>query len=285
LKKRDLQSLLEDKLKPKELKLVYKSYDVVGDIAIIRVQEKIKHHSIVIAEAVMQLHKNVKTVFRQSSAVGGEFRLRTLVYVAGEKRTVTKYMEHGCLFKVDLKKCYFSPRLSRERIRIARLIEPREVVVNMFAGIGSFSIIIAKHSDAKRIYSIDVNPTAVRFMQENVLLNRVFNRVVPLEGDAKTIITEKLQKSADRVLMPLPEKAYEYLDSAIMTLKPKGGWVHYYGFEHARKDENPIDRAKAKVAQKLELMNVNFTVPFSRMVRDTGPRWQQVVLDIQIQEN
>jgi tRNA (guanine37-N1)-methyltransferase len=285
LKKRDLQSLLEDKLKPKELKLVYKSYDVVGDIAIIRVQEKIKHHSIVIAEAVMQLHKNVKTVFRQSSAVGGEFRLRTLVYVAGEKRTVTKYMEHGCLFKVDLKKCYFSPRLSRERIRIARLIEPREVVVNMFAGIGSFSIIIAKYSDAKRIYSIDVNPTAVRFMQENVLLNRVFNRVVPLEGDAKTIITEKLQKSADRVLMPLPEKAYEYLDSAIMTLKPKGGWVHYYGFEHARKDENPIDRAKAKVAQKLELMNVNFTVPFSRMVRDTGPRWQQVVLDIQIQEN
>lgn len=285
MKKRDLQSLLEDKLKPKELKLVYKSYDVVGDIAIIRVQEKIKHHSIVIAEAVMQLHKNVKTVFRQSSAVGGEFRLRTLVYVAGEKRTVTKYMEHGCLFKVDLKKCYFSPRLSRERIRIARLIEPREVVVNMFAGIGSFSIIIAKHSDAKRIYSIDVNPTAVRFMQENVLLNRVFNRVVPLEGDAKTIITEKLQKSADRVLMPLPEKAYEYLDSAIMTLKPKGGWVHYYGFEHARKDENPIDRAKAKVAQKLELMNVNFTVPFSRMVRDTGPRWQQVVLDIQIQEN
>lgn len=85
--------------------------------------------------------------------------------------------------------------------------------------------------------------------------------------------------------MPLPEKAYEYLDSAIMALKPKGGWVHYYDFEHAGKDENPIDRAKAKVAQKLELMNVNFTVPFSRMVRDTGPRWQQVVLDIQIQEN
>ena len=233
----------------------------------------------------MQLHKNVKAVFRQSSAVGGEFRLRTLVYIAGEKRTVTKHMEHGCLFKVDLKKCYFSPRLSRERIRIARLIEPREVVVNMFAGVGSFSIIIAKHSDAKRIYSIDVNPTAVRFMQENVLLNRVFNRVAPLKGDAKTIITEKLQKSADRVLMPLPEKAYEYLDSAIMALKPKGGWVHYYDFEHAGKDENPIDRAKAKVAQKLELMNVNFTVPFSRMVRDTGPRWQQVVLDIQIQEN
>ena len=69
MKKRDLQSLLEDKLKPKELKLVYKSYDVVGDIAIIRVQEKLKHHSMVIAEAVMQLHKNVKAVFRQSSAV------------------------------------------------------------------------------------------------------------------------------------------------------------------------------------------------------------------------
>lgn len=194
-------------------------------------------------------------------------------------------MEHGCLFKVDLKKCYFSPRLSYERIRIARLIKPHEFVVNMFAGVGPFSIIIAKHSDAEKVYSIDVNPTAVRFMQENVLLNHVFNRVVPLKGDAKTIIAEKLQNTADRVLMPLPDKAYEYLDSAIMALKPKGGWVHYYDFEHARKDENPIDKVKAKVSEKLALMNVKFTFPFSRIVRDTGPRWQQVALDIQIRGN
>jgi tRNA (guanine37-N1)-methyltransferase len=274
--------LLKAKLTSEEQSLVYKSYDIVGDIAIIRVPEKLEHQSIIIAEAIMQLHKNVKAVWRQSSAVGGEFRLRKLEHVAGEERTVTTYVEHGCVFKVDLEKCYFSPRLSFERMRIAQMVKPHEVVVNMFAGVGSFSIIIAKHSSAERIYSVDVNPTAFQLMRENALLNRVLNHVIPLFGDAKTIIAERLQKTADRVLMPLPEKAYEYLDFAVMALKPKGGWVHYYDFEHARKDEDPVEKVKAKVSRKLSQMNVNFAIPFGRVVRDTGPRWQQVALDIQI---
>jgi len=269
-------------LQPEELELVYRSYDIVGDIVIIRVPEKLRRHSITIGETIMKLHKNVKAVWRQSSAVGGKFRLRKLEHVTGEKRTITTYVEHACVFSVDLANCYFSPRLSHERMRIARLVQPRETAVNMFAGVGSFSIVIAKHSDAESVYSIDVNPTAVRFMQENVLLNRVLNRVVPLKGDAKTVIKERLQGTADRVLMPLPEKAYEYLDAGVETLKTNGGWIHYYDFEYARKGENPIEKAKAKVFEKLSLMNLDFAIPFGRLVRDTGPRWQQVVLDIQI---
>jgi len=274
--------LLEGKFKPEELELIYKSYDIIGDIAIIRVPKKLEHQSRIIAEAIMQFHKNVKAVWHQVGAVGGEFRLRKLVHVAGEKRTTTAYREYGCIFKVDLEKCYFSPRLSFERMRIAQLVRPNEIAVNMFAGVGSFSIAIAEHSQAEKIYSIDVNPAAFQYMWENVLLNKVLNQVIPLEGDAKTIITEKLRGTADRVLMPLPEKAYEYLDIAVAALKPKGGWVHYYDFEHARKDEDPIEKMKAKVSKKLSLMNATFAIPFSRLVRATGPRWYQVVLDIEI---
>jgi len=167
-------------------------------------------------------------------------------------------------------------------MRIARLVKPGEVVVNMFAGVGSFSIIIAKHSQAGRVYSIDVNPAAFEYMRENVLLNRVVNHVVPLKGDAKTIISERFQNTADRVLMPLPEKAYEYLDYAVAALKPKGGWIHYYDFEHAGIDENRIEKVKAKISRKLSRFNTDFTMPFSRVVRDVGPRWQQVVVDIEI---
>ena len=285
LREHGFSGLLKGKLKPEELVLIYKSYDVVGDISIIRVPEKLKRQSPVIAEAIIQFHKNVKAVWRQVGAVGGEFRLRKLEYVAGEKRTVTIYKEYGCVFRVDLEKCYFSPRLSFERMRIAQLVKPHEIVVNMFAGVGSFSITIAKHSKAAEIYSIDVNQTAFQYMWENVLLNKVLNQVIPLKGDAKTIITEKLRKTADRVLMPLPEKAYEYLDAAVAALKPKGGWVHYYDFEHARKDEDPVEKMKAKVSEKLSMMDVNFTIPSSRLVRDTGPRWHQVVLDIKIKGN
>jgi tRNA (guanine37-N1)-methyltransferase len=282
LTKSDLSALLDAKLRPEELKLVYKSYDIIGDIAVIRVPEKLVHQSTIIAEAILQLHNNVKAVWRQSSAVYGRFRLRKLDHVAGEMRTLTTYKEHGYTFSVDLKNCFFSPRLSHERMRIARLVHEDEVVINMFAGVGSFSIIIAKHSQAKRVYSIDVNPAAVGFMRENILLNRVLNRVVPVEGDSKTIVKERLRKTADRILMPLPEKAFEYLDYGIEALKPEGGWVHYYDFEHARKGESAVGKVEAKVSQKLLLMGVSFSIPFSRIVRDTGPRWQQVVLDVQI---
>ena len=283
MREHGFSALLDDALKPEGLGLIYRSYDIVGDIAVIRVPEKLKRHSAAIAEAIMRFNRHVKAVWRQASAVDGEFRLRNLKHIAGEKRTVTIYREHGCIFKVDLRKCYFSPRLSFERMRIARLVKPREVVINMFAGVGCFSIAIAKHSEAEHIYSIDVNPAAFHYMRENILLNKVLNRVIPLKGDAENIITERLRETADRVLMPLPEKAYEYLEIAVESLKPKGGWIHYYSFEHARKNENPLEKTRTKVAEKLSKMNIEFTIPFSRVVRDTGPNWQQTVLDIQIQ--
>ena len=280
--KEDIRVLLTDKLEPWELKLVYKSYDIVGDIAIIRVPESFEERSKIIAEAVMQTHKRVKTVWRQARPVSGDFRLRGLEFVLGEGKTETLHREHGCVFKVDLEKCYFSPRLSYERMRIARQVQPREVILNMFAGVGCYSIFIAKHSEAEKIFSIDINPVAIHYMQENIKLNKAEERVIPVQGDAKKVIEERLQNVADRVLMPLPERAYEYLDYALLTLKPTGGWIHYYDFEHAKKPEDPIEKVKTRVSEKLKKFNVDFETSFQRIVRGVGPNWFQVVLDIRV---
>jgi tRNA (guanine37-N1)-methyltransferase len=278
----DLKSVLADKLQPRELKLLYKSYDIFGKIAVIRVPDALEHRSRVIAEAIMQTQKRVKTVLRQASPVRGDLRLRKLVWVAGEKKTETVYKEHGCLFKVDLERCYFSPRLSYERMRISQRVQPEDVVVNMFSGVGCYSIIIARRSAAEKIYSIDVSPTAFQYMRENVKLNKVRERVIPIEGDAKKVIEERLQDVADRVLMPLPKRAYEYLDYAVLALKPAGGWIHYYDFEHARKGESPVEKVKAKVVERLRNFNVDFEVSFARIVRTTGPNWYQVALDVDL---
>jgi len=275
-----LKTVLAGKLEPWELKLLYTSYDVVGDIAVIRVPGSLQHRREVIAEAIMQTHKRVKTVLCQTGPISGDFRLRKLELVAGEKKTETVHREYGCVFKVDLEACYFSPRLSYERMRIARLVQPDEVVVNMFAGVGCYSIISVMHSKAQKIFSIDINPVAVQCMQENVRLNKVEERVISVQGDAKRVIEEKLRSVANRVLMPLPERAYEYLDYAVLTLKPVGGWIHYYDFEHAKKSENPIEKIESKVCRRLQEFNVNFEVPFRRIVRGVGPNWFQIVLDI-----
>jgi len=278
--KRTLKTILEDKLTPQELELLYQSYDIVGDIAVIRVSEALKPRIQIIAEAILQSQKHVKTVLHQVSPVAGEYRLRELEWVAGEKKTETVYKEFGCLFKVDLEKCYFSPRLSSERMRIARLVQPGEIIVNMFAGVGSYSIIIAKHSRPEKVYSIDINPTAVQFLKENVRLNRVERQVLPILGDAKETITTKLQHLADRVIMPLPERAYEYLDIAVLTLKPSGGLIHYYDFEHCAKNENVLEKTENKVSERLRTFGVNFEIRSGHIVRTTGPFWYQVALDI-----
>jgi len=281
LKKR-LKNRLSQFVSSEELAYIYNSYDVIGDIAIIRVTEKSRKYSGIIAETIMSVQKNVKTVLAQTSSVCGDFRLRKLDFVAGEDKTATVHKEHGCLFSVDVGKCYFSPRLLYERMRIAKQVVNGEVAVNMFAGVGCFSIVIAKHSKAEKVYSIDVNPVAFQFMQENVRLNKVYRKVIPVKGDAKEVIEKRLRCTVDRVLMPLPEKAFEYLPYAVSALKETGGWINYYDFEYARKNEDPVEKVRVKVVEKLQSLGVTFTIPFDRVVRTTGPNWHQIVLDIKV---
>ena len=152
----------------------------------------------------------------------------------------------------------------------------------MFAGVGCFSIIIAKKVNTARVFSIDINPIAVQYMEENIRINRVYGKVLPLEGDSKAIIQNNLQGVADRVIMPLPEKALEYLPSAISALKPMGGWIHYHCFEHAAKNEDPIKNAKLKLIPQLSRLNVDFEINLLRIIRKVGPNWHQIVADINI---
>jgi len=279
LRKR-LRKILSDFLPFDELVYVTNSYDIVGDIAILRLTGRSRKHGQIIAKAITSIHKSVETVLAQTSPVRGDFRLRKLEYIAGENKTISVHKESECLFSINVEECYFSPRLLYERMRIAKQVEKDDVIVNMFAGVGCFSIIIAKHSNVEKVYSIDINQVAVQNMQENVRLNRMYKKVIPILGDAKDVIEKKLCHVADRVLMPLPRKAFEYLPYALLTLKKAGGWIHYYDFEHAKKNENPIEKVKLKVAEKLACLGVDFEIPFGRVIRTTGPNWHQIVLDI-----
>lgn len=279
-----MKDVLSEELEPKILNDLYKTYDIIGKIAIVRVPKTLEEFSRLIAQAIMNTHREVKSVWRQSSSVSGDYRLRSLKFILGEKTTKTLYKEYGCNYKTDLRKVYFSPRLSYERHRIAKLIQKGEVILNMFAGVGCFSIAIAKYSEPTMVYSIDINPYAHKFQQENIRLNRVDNTVFPIQGDAKKVIDNKLKNHTDRVLMPLPERAYEYLDYALLALKSDGGWIHYYDFEHAKKNENPVKKVEKKVLDKIKILNKKGIVEFGRIVRPIGPRWYQIVLDIFIQK-
>jgi tRNA (guanine37-N1)-methyltransferase len=151
----------------------------------------------------------------------------------------------------------------------------------MFSGVGCFSVLIAKNAAGSKVYSIDINPTSYACMQENVRINKVPN-VIPLFGDAKEIIQTQLKRVADRVLMPLPELALEYMPYALMALKPSGGWIHYFDFKHAAKNEDPIEETHKKVIPRLDELGVKYSFGFARVIRSTGPNWYQTVQDIHV---
>jgi tRNA (guanine37-N1)-methyltransferase len=278
-----LRRLLAGRLQAEELARLTRSYDIVGDIAVIRIHPSLLGQAQMIGNAVMGVHRHVKVVLRQVEGVAGELRLRKLEWVCGENRTETIHREFGCLYKVDLAKVYFSPRLQHERARVAGLIQPGEIVLNMFAGVGCFSIVIARRSEAARVYSVDLNPECVRLMVENVSLNGVEGRVVPIQGDARDVISSGGVSPVDRVLLPLPRKALDYLDSAVNCLKPKG-WVHLYEFTHAGKKEDPVAVIEDRVKFALDDLGVFACSLRGRVVRSVGPNWYQVAVDVQIRK-
>jgi len=275
-----LKEALRGVLAEHEMNEIYSAFDIIGDIVIIKIPDTMIHKKQLIAEAILANVKPIKSVFMQSSAVRGDFRVRDIEYVAGENRTTTIYKEHNCKFKVDVSKVYFSPRLSTERARITAIVNDDEVIVNMFAGICTFSVIIAKNHRCK-VYSLDINPDAYSLCVENVKLNKVDDRVVPMLGDAKEIIEKELKDKADRVLMPLPEKAKEYLDHAIMAVKNKGT-IHYFTHLHADSKKESLNACAEELVNS---MNVRYELLTSRVVREVGPRFYQVVADVRVFKN
>lgn len=259
---------------------IWSRMEVVGDILIIRVPFDVDHVVLKkLAERVLSELPYIKSVWGGFPGVRGEYRLREYVHLAGEMRSETIYKEYGCRFKIDITKVYVSTTLSYEHIRVAKLVEPGEVVTNMFAGAGFFSIIIAKYSKPKLVYSIDINPHAYHYMVENIKLNKVEDKVIPLLGDAASIIMEKLVNTSDRVLMPYPDIALEYLIYAVKALRDRG-FIHIYLHVEAGRDEDPIDKAKdLAVGRLMEIGVSDYMFKYGRIVRPIAPRKYQVVLD------
>ena len=275
-----LRKLALEVLGEEMAKRIWGRMEIVGDILVIRIPFDVEPEALKpLAERVLAELPYVKSVWGGLPGVKGEYRLREFIHLAGEKRSETVYKEYGCLFKVDITRVYLSPSLSYEHYRVAKLVSPGEVVVNMYAGAGLFSIVMAKHAKPRVVYSIDINPDAYRCMVENVRLNKVEGVVVPILGDAARVIEEKLVDTSDRVLMPYPDIALEHLVYAVKALRGKG-WIHIYLHVEAAKGEDPVGNAKRIAGEKLGELGVEtYNFAFGRIVRQIAPRRYQVVLD------
>ncbi len=243
-------------------------FEVVGDVAILDSPDREE------ASAIMAVHKNVKTVISPLTPVEGEYRTRRFQHVAGGKRTVTIHKEHGLRYRIDLENAYFTPRLGTERLRVAKLVSPGDVVFDMFAGVGPFALFIAKRG--AKVVAVDKNPDAVRLMRENATLNRI-DDIEILEGDA-ALMAERYENSADHVIMNLPHTASDFLEHAIRIAR-EGGVVHYYAISP---EEDLYGRDTAFIEEAAKAAGARIKILFRGIVRSYAPHQYNVVIDFEV---
>lgn len=269
-----LKQAMASILTPEEAEALYGAFDQIGTKIILRIPDSLLPKRKLIGEVLLEKVKTAKSIFYQSSPVEGDYRIRRLELLAGEASTETEYKEHGCRFKVDVEKAFFSPRLSTERLRIAELAREGETIINMFGGVGMFSIVAAKKKKC-HVYNIDINPDAARLCSENISINKLKGTVESIEGDASEVIESRLQGSGDRALMLLPERSDEFLQSAIKSLKP-GGTLHYYCHVHSDK-KNQV--GSVATDHFMSVIDGRASVLGAKIVRPVGPRFYQAVVD------
>jgi tRNA (guanine37-N1)-methyltransferase len=279
-KEKTLHQVLENQLPPHLLASLPRALDIIGDIAVIDIPHELKTHEHLIGESLLKTHKNVRTVLAKVGAVTGTYRLRELELIAGEQKTITVHKEHGCQYQVDVATAYFSPRLSHEHNRVASIVQKGETVVDLFAGVGPFSVLIAKKNPDVKVYAVDINPEAVEFLKKNIRLNRVDNLVIPIQGNARQAVENQLLGIADRVIMNLPEKALEFVDAACKAVKPSGGIVHYYAFNRL---PDTLEDAQQRFSETVEKAGRKVEAFLSaKTIRATAPYESQIVLDAKI---
>ena len=251
--KRNLRYYLKGMLSEKELALMPSAFDVVGDIMIFAdFPKELKKKEKDIAKVILENYPHTKVVAKKAKKYSGKFRLPTIRIMGGERRKETVHRENGVLLEVHVEKAYFSPRSGTERQRIANQVKEGESILVMFSGVGPFTIELAKHTKAKEVYGVEINPVAHHYAEINTVKNKVVGKVKNYNGDVKKIVP-KLGLKFDRIIMPLPKGAEQYLPLAISTAK-KGGTIHFYDFLH----QDEFEKAKEKIAKACEKQGRKF---------------------------
>jgi tRNA (guanine37-N1)-methyltransferase len=249
---------------PKELhEKIPRSFDIVGSrekaVAIIEIPKELKDYKEEIAKAIQKLNKNVVTVLEKVGKREGIYRIYKFEKILGNETEVI-HKEYGYKLKVDVTKVYFSPREATERQRIAKEVKDNEKILILFSGIAPFAIAIAKQKNVK-IFCVEINPYAIKYAKENVKINKLEGKIFNILGDARDV---RFKIFFDRIIMPLPLGAEDFLDVAIRHIEK--GYIHLYTWG---KDEEEI---RKRIEKRVNELNINAKVEEIRKVLPYAPR-------------
>jgi tRNA wybutosine-synthesizing protein 2 len=259
------------------IKKLPEKWEKIGDVLIFRLPSELLNYKTEIGKTYSDI-LNSKTVLNEIGTVSGIFRKPKVEIIYGSSDTITVHKENGIRFKLDPIKIMFSSGNMDERIRMANISNENETVVDLFAGIGYFTIPIGVHSKPEKIFAVEINPVSFDFLKQNIVLNDVTNNIVPLYGDNREIAPEN---TADRVIVGYLEKTHDYLPIAIKCLKNKSGFIHFHTL--CSKEINPEKNLKM-IKTIGDKQNVKTKLLKQVHVKSYAPGVDHFVFDLKIDE-
>jgi tRNA (guanine37-N1)-methyltransferase len=270
----NFSELLKDELTDEEIENLRTSFDTIGDIVILEIPEDLQDKKQLIGDAALKFTKR-KAIYMKKSAIKGTTRVRDLEFLSGTDDSVTIHKEHGARLKLDVREVYFSPRLATERKRVMESVKDGEKILDMFCGIGPYPIVIAKNKDVD-ITAVDINESAIKYLNENIKLNKLKGNIQAYCGDVRQV-SDGFKTKFDRIIMNLPGLAYTFLDVSVNLIED-GGTINYYEFSDSYEQGiKRLESACKQVGKEVEIIN-------TRKVKSTSPGEWHVAIDGKIKK-
>lgn len=276
------KDLLKEKLKLKLNKNLDKlptGFQRVGDIIIINLDSSLYNYKKEIGNAILEIFK-VRSVCNKYGEIKGEFREPQIEIIAGSDDTLVNHLENGIKYKFDIRKVMFAKGNLSERARYPKIVKNGEIILDMFAGIGYFSLPMAKLSNPEKIYAIEINPVSFEFFKENIKLNKI-NNIEAINGDNRKIIDELVDKGikADRVLMGYLPPPKEFLPWAFKIIK-KNGFLHYEDILTVGNEKEESDKVMKMISDIAKDYGFKAELFHLQDVKSYGPKKHHYVFDI-----
>ncbi len=235
-----------------------KGLDIIGNIAIVKFDRESKlSDKKRLGGGLLKENKSLTTILEKSGKFKGRLRKLKTKYIAGLDSREALYKENACVFRLNVDACYFSPRLSGERLEIAKKVKSGENVLVMFSGVAPYPVVIAKHSRAKKILGIELSKECNKYALQNIKRNKLQDKVEIIRGDVRKIVP-KAKEKFDRIVMPRPNLKDSFLDIAFKKIK-KNGIMHYYGFyleSESGKLKELINEEAGKAGKRIRILKV-----------------------------
>ena len=282
--KKKLSEELSNLLTVSELSFLPRGFQTLGDVIILKLKPELFSKKEIIGKAYLGLLPSIRSIYLNKGKITGAFREpEEIEFLAGINNPIVEHKEHGITYRFDITKIMFSKGNLKERKILATLVQDGEIVVDMFAGIGYFSLPIGKHSNAEKIYSIEINPNSFKFLIENIKINHLEEKIVPISGNCKEEVL-KLSDSgikADHVVMGVFPAPIDYIKTALTLTKEKGTIFHFEGVVE-KEDYMSLFNEFNDVAMSQSYI---CDLKSYRIVKSYGPKLYHVVLDIFVLKN